>query len=100
MVVITLAEEGSVVFDGETFTRVAAYPADCVDATGAGDTYAAGFMHAALQGLPPAACALWGTATSSIMIEHVGPEFPMTPGAVQNRVHQLAEAHGAIALQA
>ena len=94
-VVITLAEEGSVVFDGRTFTRVPAYPADCVDATGAGDTYAAGFMYAHLRGLPPETCALWGTATASIMIEHVGPDFPMTRESVQGRVNQLAAAKGA-----
>lgn len=94
-VVITLAEEGSVVFDGRTFTRQAAYPGDCVDATGAGDTYAAGYMFATLQGLPPEECALWGTATSSIMIEHVGPDFPMTRKSVQERVNQLAAAQSA-----
>lgn len=97
IVVITLAEEGSVVYDGHTFTRVPAYPADCVDATGAGDTYAAGFMYGRLQGLPPETCALWGTATASIMIEHVGPDFPMTRDSVQKRVNQLATAQGVAA---
>jgi sugar/nucleoside kinase (ribokinase family) len=90
VVVITLAEEGSVVFDGETFSRIPAYPADCIDATGAGDTYAAGFMHAYLRKLPLEQCALWGTATSSIMIEHVGPDFPMTRANVEQRVSTLS----------
>jgi sugar/nucleoside kinase (ribokinase family) len=97
IVVITLAEEGSVVFDGHTFTRVGAYPADCVDATGAGDTYAAGFLYARLKGHAPETCALWGTATASIMIEHVGPDFPMTRESVQERVNQLAAAQGVAA---
>ena len=92
LVIITLAEEGSVVFDGQTFTRVPAYPADCVDATGAGDTYAAGFLFAHLKGLPPDECALWGTATASVMIEHVGPDFPLTRGLAEQRVKKLAVA--------
>jgi len=91
-VIITLAEEGSVVFDGQTFTRIPAYPADCVDATGAGDTYAAGFLFAYLKGLPPGECALWGTATASVMIEHVGPDFPLTRGLAEQRVKKLAVA--------
>lgn len=98
IVVITLAEAGSVVFDGTTFTRIPAYPADCVDATGAGDTYAAGFMYATLRGLRPEECALWGTATASIMIEHVGPNFPMTTASVRERVNHLAAAQRATAV--
>ncbi len=97
IVVITLAEEGAVVYDGESFTRIPAYPADCVDATGAGDTFAAGFMYGHLRGLPPETCALWGTATASIMIEHVGPDFPMTRDSVHKRVNQLAAAQGVAA---
>ena len=45
---------------------------------GAGDTFAAGFMHAHLSGQSPVECAHWGTATASVMIEHVGPDFPLT----------------------
>jgi len=85
LVVITLAEMGSVVFDGTSFWRIPAYPADCVDATGAGDTYAAGFMYGTLAGLSPQECGVWGTAVSSVMIEHVGPDFPLTEKLAQER---------------
>lgn len=89
LVVITLAEQGSVVFDGKEFWRIPAYPADCVDATGAGDTYAAGFMHKALDGGTPQECGMWGTAVASVMIEHVGPEFPLTERLAADRVKTL-----------
>jgi sugar/nucleoside kinase (ribokinase family) len=89
LVIITLAEQGAVVYDGETFSHIAAYPADCIDATGAGDTFAAGFMHAHLAGKSPEECALWGTATASVMIEHVGPDFPLTKDLAAKRVSQL-----------
>lgn len=89
LVVITLAEQGSVVFDGESFWRIPAFPADCVDATGAGDTYAAGFMYGTLAGLTPRECGVWGTAVASVMIEHVGPEFPLTVKLATERTKTL-----------
>ena len=92
LVVITLAEQGAVVYDGTTFTRIPAYPADCIDATGAGDTFAAGFVFGYLQGLTPVECAFWGTATASIMIEHVGPDFRLSRRLAEERVNKLTVA--------
>ena len=89
LVIITLAEQGAVVYDGEELTYIAAYPADCIDATGAGDTFAAGFMHAHLAGHSPVECAYWGTATASVMIEHVGPDFPLNGEIAAERAGQL-----------
>lgn len=92
LVIITLAEEGSVVYDGRQFWRIPAYPADVVDATGAGDTYAAGFMHGLLRGAEPQACGVWGTAVASIMIEHVGPDFPLTGEEASRRAETITAA--------
>jgi len=92
LVVITLAEAGSVVYDGRQFCRIPAYPADVVDATGAGDTYAAGFMHALLLGAAPQECGIWGTAVASIMIEHVGPDFPLTGEEASRRAETITAA--------
>jgi sugar/nucleoside kinase (ribokinase family) len=92
LVIITLAEEGSVVYDGQQFWRIPAYPADVVDATGAGDTYAAGFMHALLRGDAPQECGVWGTAVASVMIEHVGPDFPLTEEEASRRAETITSA--------
>jgi sugar/nucleoside kinase (ribokinase family) len=89
LVIITLAEQGAVVYDGEELSYVPAYPADCIDATGAGDTFAAGFMHAHLAGNSPVECVHWGTATASVMIEHVGPDFPLTGEIAAERAGKL-----------
>jgi sugar/nucleoside kinase (ribokinase family) len=97
LVIITVAEQGSVVYDGETFTRIPAYPADVVDATGAGDTYAAGFMHGLLRGAGPAECGAWGTAVASVMIEHVGPDFPLTGEEASRRKETITAAAGVAA---
>ncbi|MCK4856426.1 MAG: bifunctional hydroxymethylpyrimidine kinase/phosphomethylpyrimidine kinase, partial [candidate division Zixibacteria bacterium] len=46
LVIITLAELGSVIYDGNEFYRIPAYATDALDSTGAGDTYAAGIIYA------------------------------------------------------
>jgi sugar/nucleoside kinase (ribokinase family) len=44
MTVVTQAEKGSLVFDGENIYRVSIKPVKAVDATGAGDAYGSGFV--------------------------------------------------------
>lgn len=50
LAVVTCGARGSLAFDGRTTWRTAAVPVDVVDTTGAGDAYAAGFLHARLAG--------------------------------------------------
>ncbi len=50
LAVVTCGADGSIAFDGRTNWRVAAVPVEVVDTTGAGDAYAAGFLHARLAG--------------------------------------------------
>ncbi|HWR83949.1 MAG TPA: PfkB family carbohydrate kinase [Candidatus Deferrimicrobium sp.] len=90
VVIITLAELGSLVYDGHDFIDIPAYRVDLVDATGSGDVYMAGFTFEYLKtvgDLRAAGC--FASATSSIMIEHVGPDFPMTEAAVRSRQEEL-----------
>ncbi|MFB0974487.1 MAG: PfkB family carbohydrate kinase, partial [Bacteroidales bacterium] len=44
--VVKIGKEGSLIQCGDDFYPIKAYPAKAVDATGAGDTYAAGFLYA------------------------------------------------------
>ena len=50
IVVMTLGEHGSLVFDGEELYRGEAPPVEAVDTLGAGDSYIAGFLGARLRG--------------------------------------------------
>jgi fructoselysine 6-kinase len=50
LAVVTCGADGSVAFDGRRWWRAAAVPTNVVDTTGAGDSYAAGFLHARLAG--------------------------------------------------
>ena len=90
IVIVTLAELGSVIYDGKTFIDIPPYEIDLIDATGAGDTYMAGFTFEYLKtggDLRKAGC--FASATSSIMIENVGPDFVMTESMVRERQAKL-----------
>ena len=90
LVIVTLAELGSVIYDGDRFIDIPPYEIDLIDATGAGDTYMAGFTFEYLKtggDLKKAGC--FASCTSSIMIENVGPDFPMTETAVRTRQEKL-----------
>jgi sugar/nucleoside kinase (ribokinase family) len=88
--IITLAEAGSLIDDGERQYTIPAYTTDARDPTGAGDTYMAGFIHAYLhdpRDLYAAGC--YGSATASIWIEHTGPDAPVTLDEVERRAAAL-----------
>lgn len=89
IVVVTLAELGSVIYDGEQFIDIPPYEIDLVDATGAGDTYMAGFTFEYLKtgDLRKAGC--YASCTSSIMIENVGPDFEMSEAMIRQRQEKL-----------
>ncbi|MBU0985093.1 MAG: ribokinase [candidate division Zixibacteria bacterium] len=90
LVIVTLAELGSVIYDGSRFVDIPPYEVDLVDATGAGDTYMAGFTKEYLEtggDLRKAGC--FASCTSSVMIEQVGPEFFMTEEKVRERQQKL-----------
>ncbi|RKX23613.1 MAG: ribokinase [Candidatus Zixiibacteriota bacterium] len=95
LVIVTLAELGSVIYDGETFIDIPPYEIDLIDATGAGDTYMAGFTFEYLKtngDLRRSGC--FASCVSSIMIENVGPDFEMTESAVRARQEKLLAMEG------
>jgi len=90
IVIVTLAELGSVIYNGHTFIDIPPYVTETVDATGCGDTYMAGFTFEYLKtggDLKSAGC--FASATASIMLEHVGPDFPLTEAEVRRRQKTL-----------
>jgi len=70
---LTRSEKGSVVIKGgETHVVPAAPVAKVVDTTGAGDLYAAGFLHGFTHDKPLAECARLGGIAAAEIISHVG----------------------------
>lgn len=91
IVIVTLAELGSVIYDGHKFIEIPPYEVNLLDSTGAGDTYMAGFTFEFLRtgDLRQAGC--FASCVSSIMIEQVGPDFVMTEAEVRRRQKTLLE---------
>ncbi len=70
---ITRGATGSVVVRGDEVIPVAAVPvAEVVDTTGAGDLYAAGFLHGFVAGASLERCARLGSVAAAEVIGHVG----------------------------
>lgn len=71
--VIKLGSEGCWVQNKEIACRVPAYPVNkCVDTTGAGDSFAAGFLWALSEGLDYVECARYACCTASLSVEKIG----------------------------
>ena len=72
-VVITLGAGGStVITEAGIITVPAASVAEVVDTTGAGDSFAAGYLHAMVRGAPPQHCARLGGAVAAEVVGHLG----------------------------
>lgn len=77
---LTRSAKGSVIVSGGDAVDVAAEPvAKAVDTTGAGDLYAAGFLHGLSRGRSPAECGQIGGFCAAEVIGHFGarPAVPL-----------------------
>ncbi len=84
--ITTLADAGSIIYDGRRYYRIPPYQVNAIDPTGAGDTYAAGFMVKYLetpQDLTAVGC--FASAVASVMVENSGPNFPLTRAEADRR---------------
>lgn len=72
-VVLTMGREGVLVSeDGEVTGHVPARPVEVRDATGAGDSFWAGFLVALLDGAPPVRAALFAREIAEMKLARVG----------------------------
>ncbi len=95
VVIVTLAELGSVIYDGNEFIDIPPFNGiNLLDSTGAGDTYMAGFTFEYLRtnDLRKAGC--FASCTSSVMIENTGPDFSMTEAMIRERQIRLLAMEG------
>ncbi len=72
ILVVTRGEKGSLVAGAGMVHEIPAVATTVVDTTGAGDAYAAGFLHALTQGAGLADCAHLGSVAAARIISHIG----------------------------
>jgi sugar/nucleoside kinase (ribokinase family) len=72
VVALKMGERGSFVTDGEQSYTVAPFKVDAVDATGAGDAFAAGFVCGVLNNFGLEASARLGNAAGALCVTRVG----------------------------
>lgn len=71
---VTRSEKGSVIVNGDdTFVIEATKISELVDTTGAGDLYAAGFLHGYTQGRDLKTCGDLGSLAAGLVIQQIGP---------------------------
>ncbi|MBQ1280024.1 MAG: adenosine kinase [Bacteroidales bacterium] len=73
--VVKIGKEGSMIKSGNEFYKIESCPAEAIDATGAGDLYAAGFLYGHALGMPLEICGKIGSITASKVVEVVGPKI-------------------------
>lgn len=73
-IVITDGGEGAYGFDGERFFKLEVFPANLVEMTGAGDSYATGTVAGLIQGEPLEKAMRWGACNSASVVEFAGPQ--------------------------
>lgn len=70
--VVKVGKDGSWVRSGDEEHYIEPWPARTVDATGAGDTYAAGFLYAHSLGMPLQVCGQVGSIIAAKVVEVIG----------------------------
>lgn len=70
--VVKVGKDGSMVKRGDEYHFIEAWPANTIDATGAGDCYAAGFLYAHSLGMPLRTCGEVGSIIAAKVVEVIG----------------------------
>lgn len=96
--VVKVGKDGSWIRSGENIHFIEAYPAQTIDATGAGDTYAAGFLFAHSLGLPLEACGHAGSIIAAKVVEVLGTKIDIPRWkSAKNQLRELFAAQGVTA---
>lgn len=90
--VVKIGAQGSFVKRGNEKYRIAPFQAKAVDATGAGDMFAAGFLYGYSRGLPLDVCGKIGSLVSSKVVEIIGTKMdPSTWEEIKNNIAEIID---------
>jgi sugar/nucleoside kinase (ribokinase family) len=92
--VVKIGKDGSMVKSGDEYHYIDAWPAETIDATGAGDTYAAGFLYAHSQGMPLKVCGEVGSIIAAKVVEVIGTKIDIPRWkAAKQEIRELIAAN-------
>jgi len=74
--VVKLGAKGSLIKSGDRIIRIDPIPAKCIDTTGAGDIYAAGFLYALTENLDLEVAGKIGSLLAGNVVEVTGAKIP------------------------
>ena len=74
--VVKTGEKGSLIKKGNEIHKIGIIKANCIDSTGAGDLYAAGFLYGLTKDLPLNKCGEIGALLAGNVIEFIGAKIP------------------------
>ncbi|MBN2667683.1 MAG: adenosine kinase [Bacteroidales bacterium] len=92
--VVKIGKEGAYIkAEGQDIVLAPAYTANSIDTTGAGDSYAAGFLYGYTNGASLYNSSRIGAKIASKVIEHIGAKMPETEWeAIRPEIQKLIEA--------
>ena len=90
---VKVGKDGSWVKKGDEEHYIEAWPADTIDPTGAGDTYAAGFLYAHSEGMPLKECGEVGSIIAAKVVEVIGTKIDIPRWrAAKTEIRSLIES--------
>lgn len=93
--VVKIGKDGSWVRSGEEEAFVQPWPAKAIDATGAGDSYAAGFLYGHANCLPLKACGEVGSILAAKVVEVIGTKVDIPRWrAAKQEIRELMKNYG------
>jgi sugar/nucleoside kinase (ribokinase family) len=88
--IVKTGKDGSLIQSGRQTCRVPAEKVNCIDTTGAGDLYAAGFLYGMLNNLDMSLCGEIGSILAGKVIEVIGARIPdATWPEIKDRVKKV-----------
>jgi sugar/nucleoside kinase (ribokinase family) len=83
--IITLGENGCLVYDGTDFNKIPSYSIKEVDAQGAGDVFLAAFASQSIVGKTLTDCGIYASSIASLKVENQGLDFKINEPEIRRR---------------
>ena len=71
-VIVKLGAKGSLICHDGVCDEIGVHPTECLDTTGAGDAYAAGYLYGWVRGWKPRSCGELGARVASLAVGQIG----------------------------